>query len=42
LQQLHPDEYYDSYRLIQAYLAYLDMHWPITGPRDKASREKRH
>jgi len=25
LEALHPDEYYDTYRLIQAYLAYLDL-----------------
>ena len=42
LQQLHPDEYYDTYRLVQAYLAYLDMHWPITAPQGKPSGEKRH
>jgi Iap family predicted aminopeptidase len=25
LQALHPDEYYDTYHLVQAYLAYLDL-----------------
>jgi putative aminopeptidase FrvX len=42
LQQLHPDEYYDSYRLIQAYLAYLDLHWPVTQPRSKTSGQRKH
>jgi putative aminopeptidase FrvX len=28
LQALHPDDYYDTYRLIQAYLAYLDEELP--------------
>ena len=28
LDELRPDEYYDTYRLVQAYLAYLDLNWP--------------
>jgi len=42
LQQLHPDEYYDTYRLIQAYLAYLDRHWPIAEPRGKPTGQRKH
>jgi putative aminopeptidase FrvX len=42
LQQLHPDEYYDTYRLMQAYLAYLDLNWPRPQARTKASRPEKH
>lgn len=30
LQALHPDDYYDTYRLLQAYLAYLDQILPYS------------
>jgi hypothetical protein len=42
LQQLHPDEYYDTYRLLQGYLAYLDLHWPLPQSPSKASRQAKH
>lgn len=42
MEQLHPDEYYDTYRLIQAYLAYLDLQWPLAASPDKSSGKRMH
>lgn len=40
LDKLRPDQYYDTYRLMQAYLAYLDVSWP---PVEKnSSGQKKH
>jgi len=39
LQALHSDDYYDTYRLIQAYLAYLDQKLPYF-PSKSANAEK--
>ena len=36
LQALHPDDYYDTYRLIQAYLAYLDQVLPYPAGKSDA------
>ena len=42
MEQLHPDEYYDTYRLIQAYLAYLDLQWPLAASPDKSPGKRKH
>lgn len=36
LRALHPDDYYDTYRLIQAYLAYLDQELPYSATKSDA------
>jgi Zn-dependent M28 family amino/carboxypeptidase len=41
LQALHPDEYYDTYHLVQAYLAYLDVQLP-SALTDVKAAEKKH
>lgn len=40
LQALHPDDYYDTYRLIQAYLAYLDQTLPYSAYNNSPNSEK--
>lgn len=40
LHELHPDEYYDTYRLMQAYLAYLDLNWPSTEASTSGQRKR--
>lgn len=41
LQALNPDEYYETYHLVQAYLAYLDVKLP-SALTDVKTGEKRH
>lgn len=39
LGELRPDQYYDTYRLVQAYLAYLDQSWPPAGTNSSSGRK---